>query len=316
MLVIPATASTSISSDDVSGEIKVVSFPASVITHVTNVSTFSYEFIYIPVASAICKIDTSNTIQEILPNIVSVTTSTLVEPVCESIFIQTKQTNIQAKATTTYQQDNVTISGTTAISGVGNISKTLSPTLRVSATSAQTNPIIHQTAIACPSVSSLTTLKIGKVSEIVAVIPFPLSVHASINSLNPSFIPSLSPLVANAQAKTPTTEKSLEHVFVSVFSVPVAAIVESVIPDIEVPTSSISATTVVNDTWSAGVPYQAHCWTVLGVLGFESVSIWEPGRGIPIRGKSDGVWLKGMSDETKLRGKSSEIHSKGIFEKV
>ena len=59
--------------------------------------------------------------------------------------------------------------------------------------------------------------------------------------------------------------------------------------------SGVSATTTINETWGAEVAHQAHCWMVLGVLKLEILGTWEPGRGVKLRGKCDGVWLKGMS---------------------
>ena len=52
---------------------------------------------------------------------------------------------------------------------------------------------------------------------------------------------------------------------------------------------------------------------VLGVLSLEILSTWEPGRGVKLRGKSDGVWLEGMSDEVRLRGKDIGYFIEGLM---
>ena len=104
-----------------------------------------------------------------------------------------------------------------------------------------------------------------------------------------------------------------ESLFAFALPIPVAAIASPVIPNPKIAISGVSATTTVNEAWGAEVARQAHCWMVLGVLKLEILSTWEPGRGVKLRGKSDGVWLKGMSDEVKLRGKDSGYFSEGLM---
>ena len=93
-------------------------------------------------------------------------------------------------------------------------------------------------------------------------------------------------------ASTGSVSKSL---FAFALSAPVAATAFNITPNPRIAISGVSATTTINETWGAEVAHQAHCWMVLGVLKLEILGTWEPGRGVKLRGKCDGVWLKGMS---------------------
>ena len=244
---------------------------------------------------------------------------------------------------------------------IGSISEKISLSPRI-VISAQTNPIVHEVGIACPPVSASTTLRMGKVLEIVTAILSPALLHGDVHSIVLEVIPSILSVQAKANigntvsfvyigqdevladpyppytkyyipysltavatigiGLTPGGPPSysvsvtthvgslVKHLNISAPPPSIAGIVFPLIPKIEIAidecgyfskpfppyseyTSNISASATANPTWGAGVISRVHCWTVLGVLSFESLSTWKPGQGIQLRGKASGINLKG-----------------------
>lgn len=115
-------------------------------------------------------------------------------------------------------------------------------------------------------------------------------------------------------ASASTTAKDIsKSLFAFVLPAPVAATAFPVIPNPEAAITGVTATTTASNTWDAGVPSQAYCWTVLGVLRFEIASTWEPGRGVKLRGKSSNVGFTGKSSDTRLAGKVDTNRNKNKY---
>ena len=53
--------------------------------------------------------------------------------------------------------------------------------------------------------------------------------------------------------------------------------------------------------------YQARCYITPGIVSLDIKSIWYPGRGIPLRGKSSSVCLRGKEDRIKIRGEFEKV---------
>ena len=300
------------------------------------------------VTQASCSAEIGQVYSKVLTNVLSASASTTARSPSRSIFVQAIQASVQAKASAIHDKVTISISGVNATTSAGTIGERVSVSPRV-VISALTNPIIHQVSIACPSALASTTFRMGKISHIVSVLASSVTASASTRSFLPSFVPSVSPVHANAQAKSTANYLSIlvprvvatagvgktpggppaysvsvtasvgsvsKSLFAFALPAPVAATTFHVTPTPRIAISGVHATAVARDTWGAGVPSEAYCWTVLGVLTLQIKSIWEPGRGVFLRGEMAQASLKGMSDDATLRGKSDEVSLRGMSDET
>ena len=122
ILTISATTSASTPlEEDVVPQIGIVPSQALASVSVKNVSTFSYEHIYVPVAPAICEISINDLVREILPYIDSVTASASVESIDKELLANPENAYATTQINAFPTKTSISVFGISATCDVGTI---------------------------------------------------------------------------------------------------------------------------------------------------------------------------------------------------